>query len=311
MSVRVGQRPSRRARRAARSHHRGRSRCCSTLFVASVAARRARRRTDGRAPKPGGEITYGLEAETGGGWCLPDARLAISGIMVGRRHLRHARSCRTQERDGAVPRRSRSSPTPTTPSGRSSSATASSSTTAPPLDADAWSRTTSTTWRKSSADRRRVHRTSPTSPRPTRYQVTVTTKPPWVDVRRGSSTSTAGSGSWRQAQLDEPGLPDATSSAPARSSSTTGPSTRSSWSTRTPTTGRRTPKGKQLPYLDKITFKPVAEAAPAGELAQERPVRRDPHLRRRSRSTQLRQLASQYNAHAGDARAAARSATTS
>ena len=34
------------------------------------------------APKPGGEITYGLEAESGGGFCLPDARLAISGIEV-------------------------------------------------------------------------------------------------------------------------------------------------------------------------------------------------------------------------------------
>ena len=32
--------------------------------------------------KPGGEITYGLEAETGGGWCPRTARLAISGIEV-------------------------------------------------------------------------------------------------------------------------------------------------------------------------------------------------------------------------------------
>ncbi len=34
------------------------------------------------APKQGGEITYGLEAETAGGWCPTTARLAISGIMV-------------------------------------------------------------------------------------------------------------------------------------------------------------------------------------------------------------------------------------
>jgi peptide/nickel transport system substrate-binding protein len=34
------------------------------------------------APKQGGEITYGLEAETAGGWCPTSARLAISGIMV-------------------------------------------------------------------------------------------------------------------------------------------------------------------------------------------------------------------------------------
>ena len=35
-------------------------------------------------PTPGGEITYGLEAETSGGYCLPEAQLAISGIQVAR-----------------------------------------------------------------------------------------------------------------------------------------------------------------------------------------------------------------------------------
>ncbi|MET0627270.1 MAG: ABC transporter substrate-binding protein [Acidimicrobiia bacterium] len=35
-----------------------------------------------KSPTPGGEITYGLEAETAGGWCPKDARLVISGIMV-------------------------------------------------------------------------------------------------------------------------------------------------------------------------------------------------------------------------------------
>ena len=35
-------------------------------------------------PKPGGKIVYGLEAETADGWCLPEAQLAISGIMVAR-----------------------------------------------------------------------------------------------------------------------------------------------------------------------------------------------------------------------------------
>ncbi len=34
------------------------------------------------APKQGGEITYGLESETAGGWCPPTARLAASGIMI-------------------------------------------------------------------------------------------------------------------------------------------------------------------------------------------------------------------------------------
>jgi peptide/nickel transport system substrate-binding protein len=31
---------------------------------------------------PGGKVVYGLEAETTDGWCLPEAQLAISGIMV-------------------------------------------------------------------------------------------------------------------------------------------------------------------------------------------------------------------------------------
>ena len=35
-------------------------------------------------PVRGGSVTYGLEAETGDGWCLPEAQLAISGMMVAR-----------------------------------------------------------------------------------------------------------------------------------------------------------------------------------------------------------------------------------
>jgi peptide/nickel transport system substrate-binding protein len=34
------------------------------------------------APRTGGAIQYGLEAETGGGWCLPRAQLATSGTEV-------------------------------------------------------------------------------------------------------------------------------------------------------------------------------------------------------------------------------------
>ena len=35
-------------------------------------------------PTPGGKVTYGLEAETTGGWCLAEGQLAISGIQVAR-----------------------------------------------------------------------------------------------------------------------------------------------------------------------------------------------------------------------------------
>ena len=37
---------------------------------------------DAGTPTPGGTVVYGLEAETIDGWCLPEAQLAISGIMV-------------------------------------------------------------------------------------------------------------------------------------------------------------------------------------------------------------------------------------
>ncbi|MBV6508276.1 MAG: hypothetical protein JJLCMIEE_01336 [Acidimicrobiales bacterium] len=37
---------------------------------------------EGLEPQPGGEIVFGLEALTEGGWCLPEAQLAASGIQV-------------------------------------------------------------------------------------------------------------------------------------------------------------------------------------------------------------------------------------
>jgi peptide/nickel transport system substrate-binding protein len=39
---------------------------------------------DEGAPTPGGRVVYGLEAETTGGFCLPEAQLAIAGIQVAR-----------------------------------------------------------------------------------------------------------------------------------------------------------------------------------------------------------------------------------
>ena len=35
-------------------------------------------------PTPGGSVTYALEADTTGGWCLAEAQLAIAGIQVAR-----------------------------------------------------------------------------------------------------------------------------------------------------------------------------------------------------------------------------------
>ncbi|GIU87547.1 MAG: ABC transporter substrate-binding protein [Acidimicrobiia bacterium] len=39
---------------------------------------------DAGEPQYGGEVTYALEADTTGGWCLAEAQLAISGIQVAR-----------------------------------------------------------------------------------------------------------------------------------------------------------------------------------------------------------------------------------
>jgi peptide/nickel transport system substrate-binding protein len=53
----------------------------TTLLVGSAAAT-PRKAPTAAAPKEGGEITYGLEAETAGGWCPTSEQLAASGIMV-------------------------------------------------------------------------------------------------------------------------------------------------------------------------------------------------------------------------------------
>lgn len=37
---------------------------------------------DSGTPTPGGEAVYGVESDTGGGFCLPSGQLAISGVMV-------------------------------------------------------------------------------------------------------------------------------------------------------------------------------------------------------------------------------------
>jgi peptide/nickel transport system substrate-binding protein len=53
----------------------------TALLVGSAGAAPSRTKA-ASAPKEGGSITYGLESETAGGWCPSTARLAISGIMV-------------------------------------------------------------------------------------------------------------------------------------------------------------------------------------------------------------------------------------
>src|SRR5204863_458200 len=53
----------------------------TSAFTAS-SVRSAPRTAPRAGPRTGGSIVYGLESETGGGWCPTTSRLAISGIMV-------------------------------------------------------------------------------------------------------------------------------------------------------------------------------------------------------------------------------------
>jgi peptide/nickel transport system substrate-binding protein len=54
----------------------------ATMLLVGSAAAAPRKAAAAAGPREGGSITYGLEAETGGGWCPTSERLAASGIMV-------------------------------------------------------------------------------------------------------------------------------------------------------------------------------------------------------------------------------------
>lgn len=55
----------------------------ATALLSGVAgAQSSKRAPTATKPTRGGSVTYGLEAETNGGWCIPQAQLVISGIMV-------------------------------------------------------------------------------------------------------------------------------------------------------------------------------------------------------------------------------------
>jgi peptide/nickel transport system substrate-binding protein len=52
------------------------------VLVGTAGAQAPERAPSATKPTRGGSVTYGLEAETNGGWCIPQAQLVISGIMV-------------------------------------------------------------------------------------------------------------------------------------------------------------------------------------------------------------------------------------
>jgi peptide/nickel transport system substrate-binding protein len=75
-----------RSRRQAGRGRRGRARIIATAIAVTTASAfvvgSAGSAPAASSPKQGGEVTYGLESETGSGWCPSTQRLAISGIMV-------------------------------------------------------------------------------------------------------------------------------------------------------------------------------------------------------------------------------------
>ncbi len=228
----------------------------STMFVGVASAASPKAAPKAAAPKPGGEITYGLEAETGGGFCLPDARLAISGVMV----VAAIYDTLTvpNDKDQMVPYLA-----------KSVSHDAAYTTWTIVLrdgikfhDGSALDATVvannMTRWTKAAligaafTNIATITATNPTT-------VTVTTKTPWVDFDAGLFGS-GRLGIVAQAQLDSPDCPTKMIG--------TGPFKLDHWTpnqelvvNKNPDYWQKDAKGTQLPYLDKITFKPVLEAA--------------------------------------------------
>ena len=262
---------------------RGRARVAvaGALAVASSALlRRAspHRRRPRRRPKQGGEIIYGLEAETGGGWCPTSARLAISGIEVAAAIYDTLTVPEHQGRDTSPTWPSRSSPTPTSPSGRSPCATASPSTTAPRSTPTRWRRTSRPTAPSTLIGAALKNITDVTVDSPT--QLTVTTGDAVGRVPVASCTSTAGS-----ASSHPPSSP--TPATCAENLIGTGPFKLESRTinqelvaVRNPDYWQKDAQGQPAPLPRQDHVQAGGRGDPARQLAPGRPARHDPHLRR-------------------------------
>jgi peptide/nickel transport system substrate-binding protein len=207
------------------------------------------------SPKPGGSVTYGLESETGGGWCPPTARLAISGIEVGAAIYDTLMVPNTKNE--MVPYLAKSvTPNATFDSWVITLRDGITFHDGTPLNADALVQNFDA-YRKSTligAALKDVTGVTATGP----MEVTVTTGLPWKEFP------------W-YLYLDGRFLIEA----PAQLNSAdcasdligTGPFKLDHWTvnqelvaTKNPDYWQKDSKGTQLPYLDKITFVPVAEA---------------------------------------------------
>jgi len=208
------------------------------------------------APKPGGSVVYGLEAETGGGWCPPTARLAISGIEVGA--AIYDTLMVPNSKNEMVPYLAKSvTPNATFDSWKITLRDGIKFHDGTPLTADAVVQNFDA-YRKSTllgAALKNIATTTATGP----LEVTVTTTTPWPQLP------------W-YLYIDGRFLIEAPAQLSASDCSSkligTGPFKLESWTvnqslvaTKNPDYWQKDSKGTQLPYLDKITFKPIAEAA--------------------------------------------------
>ncbi len=207
------------------------------------------------APKPGGSVTYGLESETGGGWCPTSARLAISGIEVGAAIYDTLMVPNTKNE--MVPYLAKSvTPNATYDSWVITLRDGIKFQDGTPLDSAALVRNFEE-YRKSSligAALKDINTVTATGP----LEVTVTTTRPWPEFPwflylDGRFLIEA------PAQLDSPDC--------ASKLIGTGPFKLDHWTVnqelvvnKNPDYWQKDSKGRQLPYLDTITFKPVAEA---------------------------------------------------
>lgn len=208
------------------------------------------------SPKPGGSVTYGLEAETGGGWCPTTARLAISGIEVGA--AIYDTLVVPNSKGKIVPYLAKS--VEGSPDYKTWTITLRDGITfhdGTPLDANAVVQNLNAykTSALIGAALKDVDTITATAPN----VVTVTTKVPWIAFPwflylDGRMLIVA------PAQL-------ANADTCPRNLIGTGPFKFDHWNvneelvvTKNPDYWQKDAKGKQLPYLDKITFKPVAEA---------------------------------------------------
>jgi|SRR5215218_7880164 len=231
----------------------------TALAAASVAAflvTTAPSASAASSPKPGGSVTYGLEAETGGGWCPTSARLAISGVEVGA--AVYDTLTVPNAKGKIVPYLAKS--VEGSPDYKTWTITLRDGITfhdGTPLDANAVVQNLEA-YRSSAligAALKSVDTITATAPN----VVTVTTTVPWVAFPwflylDGRMLIVA------PAQLADP-------ETCSRNLIGTGPFKFDHWTVneelvvdKNPDYWQKDAKGKQLPYLDKITFKPVAEA---------------------------------------------------